>query len=119
MTYKKFSCYCFKPTFQKYRVSEHSDILRCLGYGLDNWGLIPGRNGEEIFFSSPLQTGSGAHPASCPVDIGVLSPRTKWQEHKTDHSPPVISNYICMAWNLIKHRDNFTFTPFLSLLVER
>jgi len=45
-----------------------------LGYGLDDHGSIPGRGSEGTF--SPrrgVQTGSGAHPAFCPVGTASLN----------------------------------------------
>jgi hypothetical protein len=41
-------------------------------YGLDDRGVgdrVP--VGSRIFFSSSLQTGSGVHPTSCPIDTGA------------------------------------------------
>jgi hypothetical protein len=48
------------------------------GYVLDDRDLIPG-SGKK-FFSTPFQTGSGAHLALC---LGVKQPG-----RETDHSPP-------------------------------
>jgi hypothetical protein len=42
-------------------------------YGLDHRGSIP--RGENIFsLLHQVQTGSGTHPASCPVDISDTFP---------------------------------------------
>jgi hypothetical protein len=53
---------------------------------------------------------------------GALSSGVKQSGHETNHSPPSsvevkyawcytsIPQYIFMAWCLVKHRDNFTFT---------
>jgi hypothetical protein len=46
------------------------------GYGLGDRGLIPGR-GEIIFPLVSVQTGSGAHPSSCPMDTGDPFPGVK------------------------------------------
>jgi hypothetical protein len=45
-------------------------------YGLDDWGSIPDR-GRRFSSSLCFQTGSGAHPASCPMGTGALSPGEK------------------------------------------
>jgi hypothetical protein len=49
------------------------------GYGLDDRAIgVRSPAGAEDFSSSLcVQTGSGAHPASCPMGTGVLSPEVK------------------------------------------
>jgi hypothetical protein len=53
----------------------------------------------------------------------ALSLWVKWTECEADHSPPSsakrmhgaippLPQYVFMAWCLVKHRDNFTFTFF-------
>jgi hypothetical protein len=54
--------------------------------------------------------------------LGALSLGVKWPRSEADHSPPStaevknmwhytsIPQYTFMAWYLLKHRDNFTFT---------
>jgi len=66
-----------------------------------------------------VQTGSGAHRASCPM--GALSLEVKRLRREADHSPPPnaevknawsytsTSPYVFMVYCLVKHRDNFTF----------
>jgi hypothetical protein len=44
--------------------------------------------GSRIFSSPNVQTGSGVHPTSYPMDTGVLSPGVKRQGREADHSPP-------------------------------
>jgi hypothetical protein len=39
-------------------------------------------------FSAPIQTGSGAHPASYTMGTGVSFPGVKWPGHGVDHTPP-------------------------------
>jgi hypothetical protein len=68
-----------------------------------------------------VQTGSGAHPASYSVP-GALSLWVKWPGREVDHSPPSNAEvkkvwsytstpqYVFMAWCLVKHREDFTFT---------
>jgi hypothetical protein len=54
----------------------------------------------------------------------------KWPEREDDHSPPStaevknvwcytsIPQYVVMAWCLVKHRDNFTFTlPSIIIII--
>jgi hypothetical protein len=55
------------------RVSSGSIVS---DYGLDDRGIGVGSPAGAKGFSSNfcVQTGSGAHPASCPVGTGVLSP---------------------------------------------
>jgi hypothetical protein len=71
--------------------------------------------GAGIFFLwHCFQTDSGAHPVSPPVGMGAISPRVKWPVGETDHLHlvlklrihgviPSVSQYIPMAWCLIKH----------------
>jgi hypothetical protein len=57
-------------------------------YGLDDQGSIPDREAEDFSFSLCVQTGSGAHPASCPVGTGGAFPGGKSQPGRdSDHSP--------------------------------
>jgi hypothetical protein len=44
------------------------------GYGPDDRGSIPGRD-KGLFSNLGVQTGSGAHPASCPMGTGGSFPR--------------------------------------------
>jgi hypothetical protein len=60
-------------------------------YGLDDLAIeVRSPAGAEDFSSSLcVQTGSGAHPASCPMGNGVLSPGVKARPgREADHSPP-------------------------------
>jgi hypothetical protein len=75
-----------------------------------------------IFGLYRVQTGSGAHPASYSMGTGGPSLGVKRQGREVDHSlassaevkngwsyastPPSVF----MAWCLVKHRDNLTFT---------
>jgi hypothetical protein len=68
--------------------SRGSSVSIVTDYGLDDWGLIPDR-GRGFSSSLCVQTGSGAHPASCPMGNGASFPRGKEQlGHDVDHSPP-------------------------------
>ena len=53
------------------------------GYGLDGTG-IESRWGAR--FSAPVQTGPGAHPASCTIGTGSF-PGVKRLERGVDHPP--------------------------------
>jgi len=46
----------------------------------DSW------QGQETFLLSSDQTGSGANPASCSVEISILGVG-EWFGHEADHSP--------------------------------
>jgi len=82
--------------------------------------------GDYFFF--PVQTGPESHPASYPMGTGGLFLRgVKWPERKGNHSSPSSTEvknmwskspfpkHVSMAWCLVKHRDNFTFTWPLNL----
>jgi hypothetical protein len=60
-------------------------------YGLDDRAIEIGSSAEATDFSSILcvQIGSGAHPASYPMDTGVPFPQEKVRPGRdTDHSTP-------------------------------
>jgi hypothetical protein len=72
-----------------------------------------------------VQNCSGTHPASYPMGTGeggALSLCVKRPGREADHSSPYsaemknawaihpLSQYTFMAWCLVKHKDNFTFT---------
>jgi hypothetical protein len=62
------------------------------GYRLDDWATGVRSPAEVKDFSSSLcvQTGSEAHPASCPVGAGGPFPGSKARPRRdADHSPPV------------------------------
>ena len=64
-------------------VSRDSSVgieIRC---GLDGPGSNPG---GEARFSSPVQTGPGAHPASYIMGTGYF-PGVKWSGRGVDHPP--------------------------------
>jgi hypothetical protein len=61
------------------------------GYGLDDQAIeVRSPAGAKDFSSSLyVQTGSGAHPASCPMGTGGPFPGGKARpERDADHSPP-------------------------------
>jgi hypothetical protein len=55
------------------------------GYRLDARDKIP-RLGQYFPLLYSVQTGSGAHPASCPMGTGALSPGTKRPGREADHT---------------------------------
>jgi hypothetical protein len=70
------------------RVSSGSTVS---DYGLDDRAIgVRSPAGEEDFSCSLcVQTGSGAHPASCTMGTGVLSPGVNARPGRdADHSPP-------------------------------
>jgi hypothetical protein len=68
-----------------YYVSRGGSVSVVTDYGLDDWGSIPERSNVS---SLCVQTGSGAHPASCPVGTGGPFHRGKARPGRdTDHSP--------------------------------
>jgi hypothetical protein len=74
------------------------------GYRLDDWGSIPGKGGEVIFFlCHHIQTSTGVHPASYPLDTTTSFPGVKWTssaEVKNMWAIPQLSIHLCgMAHN--------------------
>jgi hypothetical protein len=72
----------------KSRVSSGSIVS---DYGLHDRAIgVRSPAGAEDFSSILcVQTGSGAHPASCPMGTRVLSPEVKARPGRdADHSPP-------------------------------
>jgi hypothetical protein len=69
-----------------------------------------------------IQNDCGAHPASYPMGSGGSFPGVKRAGREAEHSPPSsaeiknawiytsIPQYAFMAWCLVKHRNNLTFT---------
>jgi hypothetical protein len=72
--------------------SRVSSVSIVSDYGLDYWAIGVRSPAGAKDFSSILcvQTGSGAHPASCTMGVpGVLSPGVKGRPGRdADHSPP-------------------------------
>jgi hypothetical protein len=74
-------------TTNRSRVSSGSLVS---DYGLDDRAIGVQSPAGEKDFSSILcvQTGSGAHPASCPMGTGVLPGGKARPGSDADHSPP-------------------------------
>ena len=64
-----------------------SSVGIATGYGLDDPG-IESRWGGEARFSAPVQTGYGAHPASCTRGTGSFLEGKERLERDDDPSPP-------------------------------
>jgi hypothetical protein len=70
------------------RVSSGSIVS---DYGLDDWaiGVRSPAGAKDFSYSLFVQTGSGAHPASCTMGTGGPFPGTKARPGRdADHSPP-------------------------------
>jgi hypothetical protein len=100
-----------------------------LGYGLDSWGSrvrFPEGAGNFSLHHC-VHNDSGVHPASYPMGTTGSFPGGKAARHEADHSPPSSAKvknawsytstpqYVLMAWCLVKHRDNFTFTSYTKM----
>jgi hypothetical protein len=68
-----------------------SSVSIVSGYGLDDWAIELRSPAKAKSFSCNLcvQTGSGAHPASCTMGTGgpFLGGKS-WPERDADHSTP-------------------------------
>jgi hypothetical protein len=100
-----------------------------LGYGLDNQGsgiqFLAGVGNFSLHHH--IQNGSGAHLASYPMGTRALSLGVKLTTHlhlvprsRLHGAIPPLPQYVFIAWCLVKHRDNFTFTflPFTTNTVS-
>jgi len=69
---------------------------------LDDQVSILGRGSDRISFSlrHRVQTGSGAHPTSCPVGTWSSFPGVKQPEREADHPPSSIAE-VKNSWNYI------------------
>jgi hypothetical protein len=93
---------------------------------LDDWVSIPGR-GWDFLLRHHVHTGSGAHPAFCPMATGGSFCGSKaagaWSwpltfvyfRSRMRGAIPPLPQYIFMAWCLVKHRHSFTFTFAVSM----
>jgi hypothetical protein len=94
-------------------MSRDSSVGIALGYGVDDRGSgvrFLARAGN-FSLHHRVQKGSGAHPASYPMGTRGSFPGVNRTGYEADHSSPSsaeVSQYVFMAWCLVKHRDNFT-----------
>jgi hypothetical protein len=103
--------------------SRVSSVGIALSYGLDYRGSrvrLPAGAGNSSLHHR-VQNGSGVHLASYSTSTRGSFPSGKaagawgWPLHLVPRSRmrgaiPPLPQYIFMAWCLVKHRDNFTFT---------
>jgi hypothetical protein len=73
------------------------------------------RWGQEFSFLHSVQTGSGAHPTSHPINTGNLSPGVKRPRHEADHSPPAIAE-VKKMW-IYTSTPPYAFMAYFTLLV--
>jgi hypothetical protein len=107
--------------------SRDGSVGIALGYRLDDRGSRVRFPAEAGNFSlhHRVQNGSGAHPASYPMDnwgsflggkaAGAWSwPLTSIQcrGQRIRGAIPPVPKYVFMAWCLVEHRDNFTFHSY-------
>jgi hypothetical protein len=105
----------FKNDIISVRRVRIAQSILTLGYGLDDWGSVPGRENYGNFsLCHCIQTGSGAHPASYPMGTGALFTGIKRPGLGAEHLPPSsadvknawsctsIAQYVFVAWCLIK-----------------
>jgi len=91
--------------FSNYMWSCGPDISVSIatGYGLDGPGIEP-RWGARL--SAPVQTGPGAHPASCTMGTGSFQGGKERPGPDADHSPPS-SAVVMKGWS-------YTSTPSMG-----
>jgi hypothetical protein len=80
--------FLFWYIFRVRRVSSVSIVSDC---GLDDWaiGVRSPAGAKDFSYSLFVQTGSGAHPASCTMGNGCPFPGAKARSGRdADHSPP-------------------------------
>jgi hypothetical protein len=109
----------------------HTIITTPLGYGLNYRGTrVRFPAGLGIFLFTMSKT--ALVPTQPPIQLvpGALSLGVKRPGREADHSPPssaevkecmelyLHSPYVFMAWCLVKHTDNFTFTLPTNVHVE-
>jgi hypothetical protein len=93
-------------------------------FSLDNWGLIPSIAKEFFLFATVPKVAQGLTQPPIQWVLGALPWEVKQTGLGVNHSLPLprlrvygtispIPQYVFMAWCLVKHRDNFTFTFFL------
>jgi hypothetical protein len=98
---------------------RNSSVGIALGFGVDDPGSrvrFPAGAGK-FSLHHHVHNGARAHPASYPMGT-----RGSFSGGEADHSPPSSAEvkyawnytstpqYVFIAWCLVKHRDNFTFT---------
>jgi hypothetical protein len=96
--------------------TEINQSVWWLGYGLDDRGLIPGRERVRIFLSSPplYPDRIWGPPGRYPTGTGVFPREVKLTTHKhLVRSYTTTPPYVLMVLCIVRHRGNTTFTlPF-------
>jgi hypothetical protein len=108
-----------------------SSVCIATSYGLDDRSSrvrFPAGAGN-FSLHDRVQNGSGAHPALYSVGTGSSFHEVKRRVRQVDHSPPSSAEvkhawsytsappYVFMVWCLVKHRDNFTFYLYITILI--
>jgi hypothetical protein len=110
------------------------------GAGIAQWysaGLRAGWSGVRVptragdfSLHHRVQTGSGAHPASCPMGNSGTFPGVKRQQREADHSPPssaevknalrytALPQYTLLAWCSVKAEGQLYLTCITRLLIS-
>jgi hypothetical protein len=86
----------YRKINEKYTINGEPGSLISMvsGYGLDDRAIgVRSPAGAKDFSSNfCVQTGSGSHPASCPMGTEGPFPGVKARPgHDADHSPPLVS----------------------------
>jgi hypothetical protein len=74
-----------------FTVSRIAQSVQCLatGWTTERSGFDPRQRRKNFFSNLCVQTGSGAHPASCTMGTGGPFPKDKARPGRdADHSPP-------------------------------
>jgi hypothetical protein len=120
----------FCSAFLCYLKSRDSSVGTALGYGLDDRGSrVRFPTGAGNFsLHHRVQNGSGAHPASYPVvtrgsfawvkllNLNLTNHLHIVSRSKNAWSYTFTPPYVFMAWCLVKHSDNVTFTCCLMFI---
>jgi hypothetical protein len=88
-----YCCYSVPPRskyFPQYPVTKGARVAQSVQCLTMDWTTRVRSPTEAEDFSSSfcVQTGSGTHPASCPMGTGDTSPGGKGRPGHDDHSPP-------------------------------
>jgi hypothetical protein len=107
----------FNHTFE----SRSSSVSIVSGYGLDDRAIDVRSPAEAIGFSFSfcVQTGSGSHPVSCPIDTGgPFSGAEARPGRDADHSPHILPrSMVCCGTALafsLRHLNSTARPPLWS-----
>jgi len=80
--------------------------------------------GQQVQFPALAGKGSSFFITASILALGPSQPPIQWVPGGSNHSPAKVKNvwsytstlqYIFIAWYLLKHKNNFTFTPETSM----